>query len=300
MSTTIKASDFLRQVLEPLNLNDNDVEAALQASGLKEVELPAMVKDKFNAGYLTPERAASDDRVLSKARGMAYAMVEQKFSKHILPKLKEDDQKLVNDATSIFDKILVIEKAIEKSLENPNASEDVKKLQEAWRKKESEYNTQIGALQKEKKETEENKAKEIESIKMDFALRSKISNVELAEEWATNAEYKDFLANSNIDFLKKNYVLQFDEQNPSTILLRKQSEGGLVDVYEYEGKPKDDKKAYTLEDVIDRRFDKFKKKSNADVDKDKPKPQKTNLLTLPSDKPLTLKQLQQQAAGITA
>ncbi len=282
----MKVREFLRSIVDPLKLKDQELETALQASALGEIELPDTLKDKFNESYLTIDRAVADDRVLSKARGAAYSMIEQRLAKKVLPKLKEEDQKGYNDAPQIMDKIDFLEKALGNIAAAP--TDDVKKVQEAWRKTEGELREKIKSYEDTLKQTEETKKKELESVKMDYALRTKLAGINLAPEYEDD-DNKEFLANSTIDFLKKNYIPQFDEKNPSIIHLRKEVDGAIVDVYE------GDNKKLTLEDVVNKRYEKFKSKNTADADKDKSKPTPKQL-TIPSDKPLTLQDMHRMSA----
>lgn len=294
----VKASDFLRSILDPLKLNNQEIEAALSASGLKDIEFPDAVKDEFNKGYFTFDRAASNEQVLAKARGAVFTQTEDRIKKAIRGKLKEEDQKEFDEKTKLFDLIDFLPKAMDNLAAAP--TEDVKKVQEVWRKKESEYHVQIKTLEDDAKKAAEAKQAEVESIKMDYVLRSKIHGIELAPEYSSD-KIKQSLANSNIDFLKKNFVLEFDPKNPSVVNLRKSVDGAIVDVYEYEGKTKDDKKAFTLDDVVNKLYDEFTKKNNTDggsgKDKDKPAPPK---FTPPTDRPLSLSDMHKQAAGATA
>lgn len=284
----MKVRDFLRGIIDPLKLKDQEIETALTASALGEIELPDSLTAKFNDNYLTIDRAVADERVHRQARGMAYTMVEQRFSKKILPKLKEEDRKNISEAKELFDKIDLMESALDHLAASPD---DVKKVQEAWRKTEGELRNQIKTFEETAKKSEESKKAELEGLKMDYALRAKLAGQKLAPEY-DDEDQKEFLASSTIDFLKKNYIPQFDEKNPSIIHLRKNVDGAIVDVYE------GDNKKLTLDDVVKKRYEKFTPKNNADgKDKDKPRQE---ALKIPSDKPLTLQDMHKLAAGATA
>lgn len=287
----IKVRELLRHILDPLKLNNQEVETALQASALGEVELPEVVKEKFNENYLTPERAAADDRVLSKARGAAYSMVEQRIAKRLLPKLKEDDQKAYAEAPQLMDKIDFLEKALDNLAQAP--AEDVKKIEEKWRKTEGELRTQIKTLEDSAKKTEETKKAELESIKLDYALKTKFAGIKLAPEF-DDEDKREFLANSTIDHLKRNFVLQIDEKSPSTIHLRRNADGAVVDVYEFEGEKR--QTPFTLDDVVKKRYEKFIAKNNAEPGKEQQQQQNQRQMQIPSDKPLTLADMHKAAA----
>jgi len=281
-------------VIDPLGLKDQDLEATLQASALGELELPDAVKDKFNETFLTPERAAADDRVLSKARGAAYSMAEQWLAKKVLPKLKEEDQEEFLKAPQLKDKIDFLEKALGNLAAAP--ADDVKKIEEKWRKTESELRNQIKDYEDTLKKSEETKKAELEGLKLDYALRTKFAGIKLAPEF-DDEDKREFLANSTIDHLKRNFVLQIDEKNPSTIHLRRSADGAVVDVYEFEGETR--QTPFTLDDVVKKRYEKFIAKNNADPDKSKSQQQPDNQrqMQIPSDKPLTLADMHKAAAG---
>lgn len=289
----IKVREFLRTVIDPLGLKDQDLEATLQASTLGELELPDAVKDKFNETFLTPERAAADDRVLSKARGAAYSMIEQRIAKRLLPKLKEEDQKGYADAPQLMDKIDFLEKALGNLAAAP--ADDVKKIEEKWRKTESELRNQIKEYEDNLKKTEESKKAEFEGLKLDYALRTKFAGIKLAPEF-DDQETKEFIANSTIDHLKRNFVLQIDDKNPSTIHLRRSADGAVVDVYEFEGEKR--QTPFTLDDVVKKRYEKFIAKNNADgKSQSQQQPDNQRQLQIPNDKPLTLADMHKAAAG---
>lgn len=292
----MKVREFLRSIVDPLKLNDQELETALQSSALGEIDLPDSLKGKFNENYLTPDRAAADDRVLSKARGAAYSMAEQWLAKKVLPKLKEEDQKGFTEAPQLKDKIDFLEKALENLAAAP--ADDVKKIEEKWRKTEAELRGQIKTFEDTAKQAEETKKAELENLRLDYALRTKFAGIKLAPEF-DDEDKKEFLANSTIDHLKRNFVLQIDDKNPSTIHLRRNADGAVVDVYEFEGEKRQN--PFTLDDVVKKRYEKFVPKNNADPDKSKDQPKQTTT-TIPSDKPLTLSDMirQRDAAAATA
>lgn len=283
----MKVREFLRTVIDPLKLNDQELEAALQASALGEIEIPDAVKEKFNDTFLTLDRAASDDRVLAKARGAVYSMVEQRLAKKVFPKLKEDDQKGFNEAPQLFDKIDYLEKALDNIAAAP--AEDVKKVQEKWRQTEAELRGQIKDYEDKLKQKDETAAAQLRDLQLDYALRTKFAGIKFAPEFE-DPELKDSIANSTIEHLKRNFVLQIDDKNPSTIHLRRNADGAVVDVYEYEGEKRNDK-PFTLDEVVTKKLNKFLPKNTAGGESQSQQPPKKPL-TQPSDKPMTLREMQ--------
>lgn len=282
----MKLTDWLKTVMLPLFEKTEDADLFLSASDLKSVEVPEEIQKAFASKYLTRERAATDDEIIRKAnvhaRGLVFGSVDQKLKK-ILPMLSAEDQAMI---TQEPDTLVKLEK-LESALGNLSKSDDVKKANETFRKKESEFHEKISALEASTKEKEVNFTKQLNEYKLDYALRNKVSSFKLAPEFSTD-KHKEFLASSTIDFLKKNYILEFDEKNQSTIHLRKNVDGTVADVYEGNTK-------LTLEDVMKKEYEPYIEKNNAGGGTTPPHTPKP--VVVQSDKPMTLADMQRANAG---
>jgi hypothetical protein len=125
-------------------------------------------------------------------------------------------------------------------------------------------------------------------------LRTKVMGFDLAPEFSEEKR-KNFLAESTINRLKQEFVLEFDETNPSTIHLRKNIDGSVKDVYE-------GNKIVTLEDVLKKEFEPFLKKSNGTTTTHTQQQQQQTTVKL-NDQPLpagaTLREKMLADAGIS-
>lgn len=276
----MKLTDWIKQIITPLVEKPEDADLFLSASDLKAVEVPDNIEKAFNTKYLTRERAIADEEIIRKtqkdARGYVFGSVDQKL-KHLISKFSTEDQAAINGE---MDTLLKIEK-LSGAIENLSKNEDVKKASEAFRKKEEDLHKKISDLEINLKEKDTNFAKERSGFKVDYFLRNKIAGLKLATEFAGD-DQKEFLAASTIDFLKKNYHLEFDDVS-STVPLRKMVDNAVTDVYEGNTK-------LTLDDVLKKKFEPFIEKNNstgATTTTTHTPP--TQAQKIPTDQPLTVR-----------
>jgi hypothetical protein len=286
-----KANEFLRGLFEPTGINDNDLEAALQASGLKEIEFTDAVVEKFNNFYMTPERALSDPEINKK--------LKQKHWGHFADTIEKDIKEAVNanfpdeyrdkyyaipqDQTNgIYDRLKVLKEGM-KALSTNGSTDDVKKVKETHRQEVAALNEAL----KKVKEDQERQVSEFEKSKkdiaLDWALKQKVSGFKLATEFE-NPKIKNVIINSAIESLKNGYKLDFDKDNQS-ILFRNKEDGDV-----YEGNVK-----VTLEKFLEKELEPYTVKSNAGT----PPPTVPNSAPsyqMPSDKPKTLQDMIKQGA----
>lgn len=286
----MKVSEFLKHAIDPLGIKNNDLEASLQASGLREIEIPDEVKDKFDRMYFTKERALNDEEInkalMFQATGKAYGSVDYKLEK-ILPLLDEEDAKKISETKSTLDRLSLLQEAITKIKSNGHSNDDVKKVSQKAREIEEQLRKEKAELEKSLSDTKDSFAKQLKDEKMVFALKNQIKSFKLAPEFDTDQVRKDFLENSTIDKLRKLYQLEFDEANGSDIKLLKNVEGHLKEVYE-------GNKKVTLSDVMAKELEPFIQKSNA---QNPPTPTTQKPFEIPSDKPVTLRDMQRTASN---
>ena len=285
----MKIAEFLKHAIDPLGIKNNDLEAALQASGLREIEIPDEVKDKFDRMYFTKERALNDEEInkalMFQATGKAYGSVDYKLEK-IFPLLDEEDAKKISETKSTLDRLTLLTDAITK-IKNSGHPEDFKKASQKAREIEEQLRKEIADLNKQQSETKETFAKQLKDEKMVFALKNQLKSFTLAPEFATDQIRRDFLENSTIDKLRKTYQLEFDEANGSEIKLLKNVEGHLKEVYE-------GNKKVTLSDVMAKELEPFTQKSSGGTP---PTPPTQKPFEIPSDKPVTLRDMQRTASN---
>ncbi len=286
----MKIAEFLKHAIDPLGIKNNDLEAALLASGLREIEIPDEVKDKFDRMYFTKERALNDEEInkalMFQATGKAYGSVDYKLEK-IFPLLDEEDAKKISETKSTLDRLTLLTEAITKLKSSGHSNEDVKKVSQKAREIEDQLRKEIVELNKQQADTKESFSKQLKDEKMVFALKNQLKSFTLAPEFATDQIRRDFLENSTIDKLRKTYQLEFDEVNGSEIKLLKNVEGHLKEVYE-------GNKKVTLSDVMAKELEPFTQKSSGSTP---PTPPTQKPFEIPSDKPVTLRDMQRTASN---
>jgi hypothetical protein len=280
-----KVNEFLRTVFEATQIKDNDLEAALQASGLKEVELPDEVVKKFNDFYMTPDRAMSDPEIAKKLKtkhwGYFADTVEKEFKAivNLLPEeIKTKYYAIPQDQVNgIYDRLKILQEGVA-SINVNGSTDDIKKVKETHRQEVAALNEAI----KKVKEDQEKQVSEFEKTKkdiaLDFALKQKVSAFKLASDF-DKPKIKDVIINSTIESLKNGYKLDFDKDNQS-ILFRNKEDGDV-----YEGNVK-----VTLEKFLEKELEPYTVKSNAGT----PPPTVPNSAPsyqMPSDKPITLRDM---------
>ena len=274
-----KIGDFLKTVLTPVFKKPEELDLFVSASALREIEIPDEIVTEFNNKYLTRERALTDDEIVKSfnktARGYVFGSVDQKIKK-LKAKLSTEDQAAIDAEPDTLVKMELIEKVLDNV--GKGTDDNTKKISEAVRKREEELHSKISDLESTIKEKSNNFDKEIKGVKLDYALRNKVSAFDLAPEFSTE-KHKNFLASSTIDSLKKNFILEFDEKDDSIINIRKDVDGVITDVYE-------GNKKVTLADVLQKEYDPYIRKSNSGGHNPPPEPQKQ---FVPNDNPITLR-----------
>lgn len=276
----MKVNEFLRKTFEATGINDNDLEAALQASGLKEVEIPDAVTKRFDEFYMTPERAMSDPEINKKLKtkhwGYFADTVEKEF-KQIVNFLPEDIKTKYyaipqDQVNGIYDRLKVLQEGVS-HLNTNGSTDEVKKVKENHRKEVEELNAAI----KKEKEERERQIQEFERTKkdiaLDWALKDKAKSFKLAPEF-DKPRIKDVIINSTIESLKNGYKLDLDKDN--TILFRNKEDGDV-----YEGNVK-----VTLEKYLEKELEPYIVKNNGGTPP--PSAPTAPTIKMPSDKPITL------------
>lgn len=286
----MKLTDWLKQVILPIVEKPEDAELFLAASDLKAVEVSEDMQKAFNSKYMTRERALTDESILKEvnksARGLILDLVDARLKK-LAPLLSEDDQKLLLAESNTLNKFDILAS----SIQNGSKNEDVKKVSEVFRKKEAEYNEKISALEDTLKQKDANFGKQIKDVKLDYALRTMVAGFELAPEFSSD-EHKNFLAESTIHSLKQNYKVEFDEKDERVLHLRKEVDGATTDVYEGANIK------VTLTDVLKKKYEPYLKKSAGDGKTgEQKKPDEKKKQSLPTDRPITLRDRMAASAG---
>lgn len=276
----MKLNEWLSGIVTPLFEKKEDADLFVSASALKDIEVPDDIAAKFHQIFLTRERAVTDESLMKKvnadARGRVFDSVDNKMKK-FLTKLSAEDQAAINAEPNTLLKLELLDKA----LDNLGKNDDIQKINEAARKREEELHKKITSLEEEQRVKEGNFAKQIKEVQMDYALKNKVMAFDLAPDFAAD-HHKNFLADSTIAGLKKNFVLEFDEKDSSIIHLRKNVDGQIVD--HFEGNTK-----VTLDDYLKKQYDPYVKKNTGGTSTPPGNtPPKQTVATPPSDRPVTL------------
>lgn len=283
----MKLNEWLNQITTPLFDKKEDADLFTAASALKEIEIPDEVAAKFSSKFMTRERALTDEELVKKfnadARGRVFDSVDLKLKK-LMPKLSQADQDAISAEPNTLLKLELFDKAVDNIAKN----DDVKKVNEAWRKKEEEFHEKIKSLEDNIKQKDTNFVKQIKDVQIDYAVRNKANAFELAPEFATEAR-KSFLADSTIGSLKKDFILELDDKDQSIIHLRKNVDGQIVDVFEGNNK-------VTLDDLLKKQYEPFIKKSAGGDNPNQGQQPKKQEQFIPNDGPKDLNQLMWEAA----
>lgn len=276
----MKLNEFLGSVVTPLFDKKEEADLFVSASAFKDIDIPDEVAAKFNSKFLTRDRAMSDEELVKKfnidARGRVFDSVDLKLKK-LMPKLSAEDQAAIAAEPNTLLKLEMLDKA----LDNLAKNDDVKKVNEAWRKKEEDFHAKIKGLEDTIKEKDGNFGKQIKEVKLDYALKNKLMAFELAPEFATD-KHRNFLADSTINSLKKNFVLEFDDKDQQIIHLRKNVDGQITDVFEGNTK-------VTLDDLLKKEYEPYIKKSAGGTGDNNQPPAKKQI-QIPTDGPKDLYQ----------
>lgn len=279
----MKLNEFLSPIASQLFEKKEEADLFVSASALKDIEVPDEVAAKFNQKFLTRERAFTDEDIVKKfnidARGRVFDSVDLKIKKFV-GKLSAEDQAAIAAEPNTLLKLELLDKA----LDNLGKNDDVKKINEQWRKREEELHQKIKGLEDVVKEKDNNFAKQVKDIQIDYALKNKLYGFQLAPEFDTE-EHKNFLADSTISSLKKNFLVELDEKDPSILHLRKNVDGQITEVFEGNTK-------VTLDDHLKKKYEPYLKKSTAGAPGDNKAPQPTTskvTVSAPSDRPVTLR-----------
>lgn len=274
----MRLTDWLKTVILPLVEKPEDADLFLSASDLKAVEVPEAMVTAFNQKYLTRERALNDEELVKKfqkdSRGMVFGSVDQKIKK-LTPFLSLEDKTAIDAEPDTLKKLEILERALPSLGKNGSDDEKIKQISAEARKKEKELHDQNENLTKEINNLKSGFESKLKDTKLDYILRTKVMGFELAPEFSEDKR-KNFLADSTINRLRQEFVLEFDETNPSTIHLRKNIDGAVKDVYE-------GNKLVTLEDVLKKEYDPFLKKSNGAEGHNPPAPRTQPLSDQPAN-----------------
>ncbi len=278
----MKLSDWLTKTLTPLFEKKEEAELFASASAFKDIEIPDAIASKFDSQFLTRDRAMADEEIIKSLNknltGKIYSSVDYKLSHGILEKISAEDRKAIDAEPNTLLKMDLLGKAIDNLAKN----EDIKKANEVFRKKEEDLHKKITELESTVQEKDKSFETRLKESQLDFNLKNKLFAIELAPEFADDVK-KNFLADSTISTLKKNFVLEVDPKDQS-IALRKNVDGAVVDVYN------ESNKKVTLDDYLKKTYEPFIKKSAGSGNTPPDNGGKKKEVIIKNDQPLTLRE----------
>lgn len=234
----MKLTEVLQKIFNKEAFPDNDVETVFSASALKDIEFPDAAFSKFNQVYLTRDRAENDTELVKKLTTKNWGFFLDDFDKRlkkiadILPDEWQTRYFAIpkNESNSTYDRLLLLGDAIS-HLKDKGANEDVKTASEKFRKLEKELRAQLQAEQDEKKKIQEDFSAKEQGIKMNYALRSKLTGYlpKLDPALVKTDVHKNFIIDSTISSLQNEFLLEFDKDNQSAINFMKKDR---TDVYD--------------------------------------------------------------------
>lgn len=251
----MKVKDFLREVFEKGNIRDNDLEAALSASGLSEVEIPDTIKDKFNENYLTRDRAENDPNIIekigkSKSREI-FGNVDSRINS-LLQFVDDETKSKIEKSFETYKKLDFLKEGIEEGIKKHQAkkgSEDIRKVEEDWSNKLKDQNQKHEA---EKAELLNN----FKQTSLKTALKLKIKDFKFGEAYVP---LMDVLSNSIIEKVRLERIndkpIELEEAD-GVVHVRQNVDGALRDVFDK------DQNRVTIDSLLTKHVEPFIVKSN--------------------------------------
>lgn len=221
-----KLNVFLRELTESIGLKDQDLDALLGASGLKDLDLKDEHATLINSKLYTKERALADPAIVKQARmtekSILLGEVDEKL-KAIWPKFSEDTQKKIVAEKDSLKRLDLIKDAIDSVATGAEA-----KTGEAARKTEKDLRDKIAELEGLIVTGKTAHQAELDRFKLLTVVKSKIFAHNIDKPFET---IKDTIANGVIDKLVGKYKLKLNDAGSDVDLLQ-EVEGQLKDVYE--------------------------------------------------------------------
>lgn len=294
----MKLTDALSKIFPAATFPDNDLAAVLSASALKDIEIPDQVMGKFDTHYMTKDRAENDPDIAKNLKSKHWAYfadtVEDRF-KRIVALLPDDFQTkyyaIAKDKTNgLYERFDVLTDGF-KHVSEKGAGEDVKTLAEKHRKIEKELREQLTAEQAEKTRLKEDFTNKETGIKMNYALRSKLTGFlpKLDPNLIKTDVQKNFIIDSTIASLTNDYLLEFDKDNQSAINFLKKDRSDV-----YEGNTK-----VTLDKFLEKQLEPYTVKNNgADGGAAAGSGAAARKVEIPNGQPKTAKEIRFAQAGV--
>lgn len=210
----MKLKDHYQKLKEQAKIDKNEaLDKFIETA--PDIDIPDPVIAVIEENFLTRERAKTDKEIHSKIKAEVYDGVDATISSMFSLISVEDAQK-VGAETNTHNKIAMIKKAVEGSLEkaktaNPDSNKKVEELEKSLRTLAETKTAADAENEKKLNDLKAAHATEIKKKEIDNILMGKISQIELAKEFSENPEVKKGVINTILSGITKE-TLNFDEK----------------------------------------------------------------------------------------
>lgn len=244
-----KIREFLKDIATKGGIKSADLEGALAASGLNDLELPDDYVTGFDAAYMTPERAKNDPNIVAEIVKGSNRSVLNSIDEKIMKMdalIDKEDFDAIKKEERTLERMDMLKAALRKAQQanKGKLNEDANKIQE-------ELNKQIAELKAAHKAELERQKEEINTAITDGVVTQKILAFKFAD--AFNApEMRNTVANLVKTNIRQKFALQLEKGE-----LKLLTKVGDSMVEAFEGNEK-----LTVDKLLDRELEKFIAKSN--------------------------------------
>jgi hypothetical protein len=291
----MKVKDFFSKRATQAKITDERITKFLEAIASTDLEIPDEIDSLLEEHFLTRERAASDSKIVGKARAEAYDAMDERITQ-IIPLVKALDANLVVDVETEKDTLRKITKlgaALGKASEKFKSAGagDSEKVKE-YEKQVSELLEKIKTVNTERETEKTSLIQQFEGEKKDlhlnYVIRDKVNAIEFAEE---HKPLRESLTRLIVEDLKKDSHLSLNDSGQIVVSVL---ENGVP-------KPKfNGNNQVTFESVLEEKAKPYIKRNNSGGDgkqqqqrqQEPPRQQPT-----PGSGKLTLREMQAQASA---
>lgn len=251
-----KLTEFINELQKTGGIKSADLETALAASALKDIELPDDFVTGFESAFLTVERAKNDPiivesvkKTISKADKTVLDNFDERI-KNYFQFIDKEDADAINKEPKTFEKWDMLKAALKKqqAAGKGKVNEDANRILE-------EKENEIKTLKKSHAEELTRQREEINTAIADNTLTTKILSFKFADAFNT-PEWRASIAELTKNTVRKEFTLNVD--NGELKLLTKSGDS-LVEAFEGNEK-------LTVDKLLERKLDKFIAKSTGGTD----------------------------------
>lgn len=247
-----KLREFIVDLQKTGSIKSADLETAIAASALNDIELPDDFVSGFEASFLTVDRAKNDPTIVEhvkKALSKADKTVLDNFDdriKNYYQFIDKEDAEAINREPKTFEKWDMFKAALKKqqAAGKGKLNEDANKILE-------EKENEIKTIKAKHAEDLAKQREELNTAVVNSTLKTKILAFKFAEAFNT-PEWRESIADLTLSAIRKEYIPSVE--NGETRLLIQKGDS-LVEAFE-------GNERLTVDKLLERKLDKFIAKSN--------------------------------------